>query len=76
MMRGDEIVIIDFKFGKPNPLYNRQVEEYMELIGQMGYTHSIRGYLWYITPNGKSAQENYIEEVLRLHTETDIAELN
>lgn len=76
MMRDDEIVIIDFKFGKPNPLYNRQVEEYMELIGQMGYTHSIRGYLWYITPNGKSAQENYIEEVLRLHTETDIAEQN
>lgn len=37
MMRGNEIVVIDFKFGKQNKKYNKQVQGYMQLLTRMGY---------------------------------------
>lgn len=49
MMRGDEIVVLDFKFGKPNKRYNKQVQGYINLLVRMGYpANSISGYLWYV----------------------------
>lgn len=49
MMRGDEIVVLDFKFGKPNKRYNKQVQGYIDLLVRMGYPAShISGYLWYV----------------------------
>lgn len=49
MMREGQTVVVDFKFGKPRPSYVRQVQEYMNLLVQMGYhLDSIRGYLWYV----------------------------
>lgn len=57
MMRNGEIVVIDFKFGKPNKKYNRQVQGYMQLLVRMGYdANSINGYLWYV-------EEGNIEKV-------------
>lgn len=57
MIRGEEIVVVDFKFGKPNKRYNRQVQGYMQLLIRMGYAaENIRGYLWYV-------EENNIESV-------------
>jgi len=50
MMKDDEVVVVDFKFGKPYPEYNEQVREYMDLLRAMGYNH-IRGYLWYVFYN-------------------------
>ncbi len=50
MMRNDKIVVIDFKFGKKKKKYNRQVQSYVQLLARMGYpSHSIQGYLWYVT---------------------------
>ena len=49
MMRGNEIVVIDFKFGKQNKKYNKQVQGYMQLLTRMGYLkENIKGYLWYV----------------------------
>lgn len=49
MMRNNEIVIVDFKFGKPRKNYMTQVQEYMKLIRRMGYdTYQINGFLWYV----------------------------
>jgi len=49
MMKGNRIVIVDFKFGKPDKRYNRQVQLYIDLLKQMGYeTSDINGYLWYV----------------------------
>lgn len=49
MMRNKEIVIVDFKFGKPRKSYITQVQEYMKLIRRMGYdTYQINGFLWYV----------------------------
>lgn len=49
MMRNGEIVVIDFKFGKPNKKYNKQVKGYMQLLIRMGYSSkNMKGYLWYV----------------------------
>ena len=49
MMRDGAIVVVDFKFGKPNKKYNKQVQGYMELLVRMGYdANAISGYLWYV----------------------------
>ena len=49
MMRDNEIVVVDFKFGKQNKKYNKQVQGYMQLLTRMGYPkENIKGYLWYV----------------------------
>lgn len=49
MMQGDNIVVVDFKFGKPRKQYNRQVQDYINLLIHMGYpAEHISGYLWYV----------------------------
>lgn len=47
MMKDDQVVVVDFKFGKENPKYNKQVKGYMQLLAKMGYKN-ITGYLWYV----------------------------
>ena len=57
MMRDNEIVVVDFKFGKQNKKYNKQVQGYMQLLTRMGYPkENIKGYLWYV-------EEDLIEKV-------------
>ncbi|MEY8723500.1 UvrD-helicase domain-containing protein [Bacteroides stercorirosoris] len=57
MMRGNEIVIVDFKFGKQNKKYNKQVKGYIQLLVRMGYpAENIKGYLWYV-------EEDLVENV-------------
>ncbi len=57
MMRNGVIVVVDFKFGKPNKKYNKQVHGYIELLIRMGYdATAISGYLWYV-------EEEIIEKV-------------
>ena len=55
MMRGDEMVVVDFKFGKPKQSHQRQVQTYIDLLKRMNY-RNITGYLWYV-------DENQIERV-------------
>lgn len=47
MMKGKEVIVVDFKFGKKKPEYSTQVREYMSLLSEMGYT-DIKGYIWYV----------------------------
>lgn len=47
MKDGDEVVVVDFKFGKHNEKYARQVGQYIEYLRQMGYAN-VRGYIWYV----------------------------
>ena len=61
MMRDDEVVVLDFKFGKPDRKYARQVQGYLDLLTRMGMPPAtIHGYLWYV-------DEGRVEEVPR-HT--------
>ncbi len=57
MMRGDETVVVDFKFGTVRQGYAEQVREYMNLLLRMGRPQ-VKGFLWYV-------YENRIEEVSR-----------
>ena len=50
MTDGNEMIVVDFKFGRPLNQYHQQVREYMELLRDMGYKQ-IRGFLWYVYSN-------------------------
>lgn len=46
---GDTIHVIDYKFGQhKTPQHQVQVLGYMSAIRQMGYHHTVKGYIWYI----------------------------
>ncbi len=55
MLKEDEIIVVDFKFGKHKTEYTHQVKGYISLLNQMGY-NKIKGYLWYV-------YENILEEI-------------
>ena len=50
MTRGDEVVVVDYKFGSPKPEYRQQVMRYMSLLRHMGHTN-VKGFLWYVYSN-------------------------
>jgi len=50
MTDGKEMIVIDFKFGRPRDEYKEQVGEYMNLLTAMGYPN-VKGYLWYVYSN-------------------------
>ena len=45
-----EIIVVDFKFGKPREEYHEQVQRYMTLLMRMGY-EKVSGYIWYVVRN-------------------------
>lgn len=50
MTDGNEVVVVDFKFGHPRDEYHAQVRRYMSLLSEMGY-QNIKGYLWFVYSN-------------------------
>ena len=50
MTDGNEWIVVDFKFGHPDPEYHTQVRRYMDLLSSMDY-QNIKGYLWYVYSN-------------------------
>ena len=50
MKRGDNVVVVDFKFGKPHDEHKEQVAQYISLIKAMGLSN-VTGYLWYFYSN-------------------------
>ena len=50
MSDGNQMVIVDFKFGNPKTEYHDQVREYIHLLKEMGNTN-VKGYLWYVFKN-------------------------
>ena len=56
MVRGSEVIVVDFKFGRRMPAqHHGQVRQYKKLLAEMGY-ESVKGYLWYV-------YDNLVEEV-------------
>lgn len=50
MIKGDRVVVVDYKFGdRQLPSYRRQMSEYIELLRSMGNYSHIEGYVWYIS---------------------------
>ncbi|MBQ6063786.1 MAG: UvrD-helicase domain-containing protein [Prevotella sp.] len=50
MTDGNEVVVVDFKFGTPQPAHLDQVRRYMSLLKGMGHD-KVKGYLWYVYSN-------------------------
>ena len=50
MINGNKAIVVDFKFGKEYEGYMHQVQEYISLLRQMGFTH-VEGYIWYVYSN-------------------------
>ncbi len=50
MIRGDQAIVVDFKFGKALPAHITQVQMYMSNLALMGY-RNVKGYLWYVYKN-------------------------
>lgn len=52
MMRNNEIIVVDFKFGQPRKSHHKQVADYIRLLRKMGYNDQhITGHLWYVDNN-------------------------
>ncbi len=47
IVRGDKAIVIDYKFGAPEPRHFRQVGGYMQLYRELGYSE-VEGWLWYV----------------------------
>ena len=47
LRKKDEIIVIDYKFGKEQKKYIKQVKAYVKHISDMGYAN-VKGYLWYV----------------------------
>ena len=47
LTRGNEAVIVDYKFGKETDDHHNKMKEYIENVRSMGFT-SVKGYLWYV----------------------------
>ncbi len=47
MIKANEVVIVDYKFGAESESYHKQIRRYSSLIQKMGYER-IDGYLWYV----------------------------
>jgi ATP-dependent exoDNAse (exonuclease V) beta subunit len=45
-----ETIVVDYKFGEPNPKHTKQISQYISLLRQMETT-SIKGYIWYVDRN-------------------------
>ncbi len=50
IIKGDDAIIIDFKFGEEHEHYAGQINRYRNLLKEMGYK-DIKGYLWYVDKN-------------------------
>lgn len=46
MLRGNQAVVLDYKFGQPKADYPKQVRGYMHALMKLGYK-DVTGYLWY-----------------------------
>ena len=50
IFRNGKTTIIDFKFGEENPHYAEQVDQYRNLLMDMGY-ENIEAFIWYVDKN-------------------------
>lgn len=47
VIKDNEVLVIDFKFGEEKPQYHKQVAQYVRLFRKMGYKN-VSGHIWYV----------------------------
>ena len=48
IIKGDKVVIVDYKFGKESSSNIKQMKDYISILKQMG-NFDVSGYIWYVT---------------------------
>lgn len=48
IIKGDKVVIVDYKFGKESSSYIKQMKDYIRILKEMG-NFDVSGYIWYVT---------------------------
>ena len=61
MMSPDRIIIVDFKFGRPEEEHQKQVARYIEILQDMYSQKRVEGWLWYVYKNKTEKVELKIE---------------
>ena len=51
MISDNKIIVVDFKFGRPDEEYHKQVQQYMDILHSMYPQREIEGWLWYVYSN-------------------------
>jgi ATP-dependent helicase/nuclease subunit A len=62
MYNDDEVIVVDYKFGRANEDYKNQVKGYIDLISQMTEFRDkkFKGYIFYI--NAQNPKESRVEQ--------------
>jgi len=50
IFKDGKAIIVDFKFGEQNPHYAKQINQYKNLLSEMGY-ENIEAFIWYVDNN-------------------------
>jgi len=50
LVKDQNAIVIDYKFGEPCAAHQKQMNHYLELMKQMGYPH-VEGHVWYVDFN-------------------------
>lgn len=48
----NEVIVIDYKFGKPKESYKKQVRNYVDMIASSGSYNKVSGFIWYVEDGG------------------------
>lgn len=48
IINGNNVTVVDYKFGKESDKYNKQIESYISILKTMGY-FNVKGYIWYVS---------------------------
>ena len=47
LVKNEDAIVIDYKFGEPHPEHQKQMNQYVSLMKRMGYKNT-EGHIWYI----------------------------
>jgi hypothetical protein len=51
MSNGQKTIVVDFKFGKPDPSkHKEQINKYISTLIEMGHSN-VEGFVWYVFSN-------------------------
>ena len=51
MLSAENIIVVDFKFGRTNEEHGKQVSMYVSIMQQMYPDRKVEGWLWYVYKN-------------------------
>ena len=63
LLKDKQAIVIDYKTGKKSDSHREQVQKYMQLLSELGYSQ-VSGFLLYLEEDGETVEEVQIKETL------------